>query len=274
MSTPTNPPLPPLPWLVWSEPAPPTTRAARRKTGHHAAAPRRSAGIGAGALVLCGAAACGLLWQVAQPVPAEDPVVSAQAPVQAYVQAPSQAPAPMIAAAPLDTSKADGAGLIAPPAAITPKPAPPARMTKAASSPPMAASRTAASAPAEEMIAAETAPVAARPAAPADTLPASAARIAEFRAVMDESRDTARLVIRLASRQRPPRDASAQEQSAYRLRQQNAEAARGYREYLGALARAMRGSPSQAVTEQSLERARQTQAYLKTMLAASEASLR
>jgi hypothetical protein len=91
---------------------------------------------------------------------------------------------------------------------------------------------------------------------------------------MEESREAARLVVSLANRQRPPRNATAQEQIDYRLRQQNAEAARGYRKYLDKLGRLMRSSPTQSAGQQLLERAKQTQAYLKTMLAESQASLR
>ena len=91
---------------------------------------------------------------------------------------------------------------------------------------------------------------------------------------MDESRAAVREVIRLGSRQRPPRDASAEKQTGYRLRQQNAEAARGYRKYLDTLGSLRRSSPTQSAGQQLLERAKQTQAYLKTMLAQSQASLR
>lgn len=152
--------------------------------------------------------------------------------------------------------------------------APPAVMRKAASQPPAPAPLIDVSPVIGEAIASDPAPVVAPPPPPIAETPASAAMIAEFRLVTEESRDVARLVIRLASRQRPSRDAAAEELTRYRLRQQNADAAKGYRKYLDTLARSMRGAPSQAVSEQLLDRARQTQAYLTMMLADSQASLR
>lgn len=103
--------------------------------------------------------------------------------------------------------------------------------------------------------------------------PASAATLQAYRSAMDESRAAVREVIRLASRHKPPRDASAEAQIGYRHRQQNAAAARDYRKYLDTLARSMRGTPSEAVAQQSLERAQQTLGYLKRMQADSQASL-
>ena len=91
---------------------------------------------------------------------------------------------------------------------------------------------------------------------------------------MGECRDAIRDTIRLADRQRPRPRASAEEQTSYRLRQQNSEAARSYRSYLDTLARSMRGTTSEAVARQSHERARQTLGYVKTMLADSKASIR
>jgi hypothetical protein len=81
-------------------------------------------------------------------------------------------------------------------------------------------------------------------------------------------------VIRLGERRRPGREASAQEEAGYRLRQQNAEAARTYLAYLDTLARSMKGTTTEAVAQQSLAKARQTLGYLNAMEADSKASLR
>lgn len=107
----------------------------------------------------------------------------------------------------------------------------------------------------------------------ADTT-ATTATLRQYRKAMDECHDTIRAIIRLGDRQRPGRDASAAELANYRLRQQNAEAAKTYRVYLDTLARSMRGANSETLTRQSLERARQTRGYLDTMLADSKAALR
>ncbi len=115
------------------------------------------------------------------------------------------------------------------------------------------------------------------PAAPSSATadsPVTAAALREFRAAIDQGKDTAREVIRLGNRQRPKDGASAEEINRYRLRQQNAEAAKTYRSYLDTLARTVRAARSETLTRQSLERARQTLGYLATMLADSKASLR
>lgn len=117
---------------------------------------------------------------------------------------------------------------------------------------------------------------AARVVPPAPTLadsPLSPATLKLFRSTLDQSRDAARTVIRLGDRARPGRGASAEELASYRLRQQNAEAAKTYRTYLDTLARAMRRSKSETFARQSHERAQQTLGYLKSMLADSQASL-
>jgi hypothetical protein len=120
----------------------------------------------------------------------------------------------------------------------------------------------------------ETASTTTTPPPPVADSPASAATLQAYRSAMDESRATVREVIRLESRQRPQRDASAEEQTGYLLRKQNAAAARNYRKYLDTLARSMRGTQSETVAQQSLEKARQTLGYLKGMLADSQGSLR
>lgn len=103
---------------------------------------------------------------------------------------------------------------------------------------------------------------------------ASAVTLQDFRKTLEQGRDAARAVIRLADRQKPPRGASAEALYHYRIRQQNADAARSYRTYLDTLARLMRGKPAEGTARQSLERARQTLAYLETMLTDSRAALR
>lgn len=262
MLTPTNAPLPPFPWLVHCEPTLPSTHQASRTTRRGRMTHPFRLGIEAGLAVVCGGATFLLLWPSAQPIPAVDVVAPAQTTVTA------------VAPGPVETGAADRAALIAPPAAFTREAAPPATMMKAAPQPPISAPLIGSSSVTQQAIATDVAPpVAPTPPAVAETS-ASAATIAEFRSVMDESRDTARRVIRFASRQRPPRNTSAEELTRYRLWQQNADAARDYRRYLDTLARSMRGAPSEAVSQQLLERARQTQAYLTTMLADSQASLR
>ncbi|MCL9998070.1 MAG: hypothetical protein NBV68_01695 [Erythrobacter sp.] len=136
-------------------------------------------------------------------------------------------------------------------------------MTRTASAP---AAGQAAALPATSIVAPPPPPI-------ADS-PATTATLKQYRAAMDDCRDAIRAMIRLGDRQRPGRDASPAELASYRLRQQNAEAAKTYRTYLETLARSVRGTNSESLTRQSLERARQTRGYLDTMLADSKASLR
>ncbi|TAD83436.1 MAG: hypothetical protein EAY70_02235 [Sphingomonadales bacterium] len=259
MLTDTTSPLPPLPWLDPSEPALSCINPASRKTGQSRTPIELRGAIGAVFVGLCVGPSFLLLWPLAQPVPGVDLVRPAQTAVTA------------VASAPVETSVADSAALIAAPAPVMPEAAPPAVIAKAPS-------RTAIAAPsigrfpAVEARTTNAAPIVTPPAPPAADTPASAEIIAEFRLVVEESRNTARRVIRLASRQRPPRDVSAEELARYRIWQQNADAARDYRQYLDTLSRSMRGSPSQAVSQRLLERARQTQTYLTKMLADSQAA--
>ncbi|MCL9983379.1 MAG: hypothetical protein NBV60_09505 [Erythrobacter sp.] len=109
---------------------------------------------------------------------------------------------------------------------------------------------------------------------PSTESPVAAATLRQFRSTIGEAKDAARDVIRLGDRRRPGRDATAEEQTAYRLRQQNAEAAKTYLTYLDTLARSMKGTTSETVAQQSLAKARQTLGYLSTMEADSKASLR
>lgn len=112
------------------------------------------------------------------------------------------------------------------------------------------------------------------PPPPVADSPATSATLRQYRAAMDECRDAIRTIIRLGDRQRPGRDTTAAELASYRLRQQNAAAAKTYRAYLETLARSVRATNSETLTRQSLERARQTRGYLDTMLADSKAALR
>lgn len=109
---------------------------------------------------------------------------------------------------------------------------------------------------------------------PSAESPVTAATRRQFRSAIGEAKDAARDVIRLGERRRPGRDATAAEQTAYRLREQNAEAAQTYLTYLDTLARSMKGTTSETVAQQSLAKARQTLGYLSTMEADSKASLR
>jgi hypothetical protein len=118
------------------------------------------------------------------------------------------------------------------------------------------------------------APALAPPLQPLADSPASAATLGELQSTMEQCRAAIRALIRLGDRQRPGRSASAEEQHSYRLRQQNADAAKTYRSYLGTLGRSVRGKVSETAARQSLDKARQTLAYLDTMLADSQATQR
>jgi hypothetical protein len=121
---------------------------------------------------------------------------------------------------------------------------------------------------------ATAASIIAPPPPPVADSPVTSATLRQYRAAMDECRDAIRAITRLGDRQRPGRDASPAELASYRLRQQNAEAAKTYRTYIDTLARTARGTNSETLTRQSLDRARQTLGYLETMLADSKAALR
>jgi serine/threonine protein kinase len=95
----------------------------------------------------------------------------------------------------------------------------------------------------------------------------------EFDGVVETARGVAREVIRLGSRARPGSNASEAEQAGYRLRQQNAESAKNYQDYLRTLSRSMKGTKTEAEARQSVSKARQTLGYLNTMQAASQAAL-
>lgn len=112
------------------------------------------------------------------------------------------------------------------------------------------------------------------PPPPVADSPASSATLRQYRAAIDDCRDTIGAIILLGDRQRPGRDATAAELASYRLRQQSAAAAKTCRAYLDTLARSVRGTNSETLTRQSLERTRQTRGYLETMLTDSKVALR
>jgi non-specific serine/threonine protein kinase len=95
----------------------------------------------------------------------------------------------------------------------------------------------------------------------------------EFQTVVASARDVAREVIRLGDRARPGARASELEQTGFRLRQQNAQSAKTYQDYLDTLSRSMEGTTTEAVARQSVDKARQTLSYLNRMQAGSKASL-
>lgn len=260
------PPLEAFPWLVRAEQAPSVALVATAK-----AEPGGSrklllhAGIAMAFAALCGGVAYLSGVTDEAPAPAME-LASRPQPITAPA-APSA-----LAADPAD----DSAALLAAPETLATAPERGARAASAAGiqTPAPASGITPAPAEGQAALAADTPSLTAGPTPPVADSTASAATLREFRLAMDQGRDAVRQVIRLGSRQKPPRDAAPEELTAYRLRQQNAEAARGYRNYLDTLARSMRGTQSETVARQSLDKARQTLGYLTTMLADSQASLR
>lgn len=274
-------PLEALPWFAPSDPRP----LAERSGTSPAAAERLRLMLNAG-LAVAVAGLLGSAWYLSDGTIGQNASLEERAQIlaarstEAWIAAVDQAVAPegpaaqgqpVAALAPAPTAaealpeRAPGVAGIKP-AIAAPKSAPmPARAALTAPSP-----------VAVKMVEVESAATAvANPSAPPLTdRPATTATLREFRAVLDENRDAIREVIRLGDRQRPGRDASAAELASYRLRQQNAEAARTYRGYLDTLARSVRRSNSETATRQSLERARQTLGYVSGMLSDSKAALR
>lgn len=275
-------PLEALPWFAPSGPR----HLAQRSSSSPAAAERLRLMLNAG-LAVAVAGLMGSAWYLSDGTAGQNASLEERAQTlaarstEAWIAAVDQAAAPdepdaaqgqpVAALAPAPTAaealpeRAPGVAGIKP-AIAAPKPAPM----------PAKAALTAPSPASVKMVEVESAATAvANPSAPplADN-PATTATLREFRAVLDENRDAIREVIRLGDRQRPGRDASAAELASYRLRQQNAEAARTYRGYLDTLARSVRRSNSETATRQSLERARQTLGYVSGMLSDSRAALR
>lgn len=273
-------PLEALPWFAPSGPRP----LAERSGSSPAAAERLRLMLNAG-LAVAVAGLLGSAWYLSDGTAGQNASLEERAQTfaarstEAWIAAVDQAAAPdepdaaqgeaLAALAPAPTAADALPGR--PPAVSGIKPAAPKPAPVPATAAPGAPSSAAV-----QMIAVESAAAAgASPAPqPVPDRPATTATLREFRALLDENRDAIREVIRLGDRQRPGRDASAAELASYRLRQQNAEAARTYRGYLDTLARSVRRSNSETATRQSLERARQTLGYVSGMLSDSRAALR
>lgn len=268
------PTLDAFPWLVHAEPAPSAAPHASGHTGRGNGKLLIHAGIAVALAALCGGAfslTSGLVEgpaplvqpeSVPQGITSPAPSASTAADLATGNGTPAEAHQALIIAQERTAREAQRARLQ--PTGATRHPSPAPHITPSLADLDAVASETAS---------VTTTPTSQPPSADADR-PATAATLQAYRSAMEESRAAVREVIRLGSRQRPSRDATAEEQTAYRLRQQNAAAARNYRKYLDTLARSMRGTQTEAVAEQSLERARQTLGYLKGMLADSQGSLR
>lgn len=265
-------PLEAFPWLAPSSPHPLTPSAPPRAPASARGRIMRHAGIAAAFGALCGAAVWLAGGNVAEPAPAmldtdlaqslasvDGMVLAEDAPLESTA-APEQ-PAAGDAALPITVQGRRAAAV----AGAGPTP------TQPAGAP---APRIAPSFAQDAGLGAELTVPASAPAPQLADSRASAATMQDFRKTLEQGRDAARAVIRLADRQKPPRGASAEALHFYWIREQNADAARNYRTYLDTLARLMRGKPSESTARQSLERARQTLAYLETMLADSQAALR
>lgn len=262
-----------LPWL-----APAGAGTAVEPAARYSAARERTGlflhvGLAAAALALLG----GGVWVSAENM-AATPAPSVQ---QAHVvnAAPSEPPAAPARIAAATGVTAEEQQTLAEGAAR------PERETAAARTKPAAATqRSAGTLPPVTRIVPEIAPAQAVPNPATSSLPpppppvadspVTNATLRQYRAAMDKCRDAIRAIIRLGDRQRPGRDATTAELASYRLRQQNAGAAKTYRTYIDTLGNTARGTNSETLTRQSLERARQTLGYLETMLADSKAALR
>jgi hypothetical protein len=240
------------------------------------------AGIAAAFGALCG----GAYWVAgaADPAPAAPPAPAQVRPVQ-ETGAPATSAlaetglnAAATEGAPAAPAGADSA--VAPLTRITVQgraaPARAAVWTKQSdtASAPAAAPRIAVTLAGGEAMAAEVTGPAGSPPSSLTQSRASTATLKDFRKTLEQGREAVRDVVQLGTRRKPGRNASPEELHQFRIRQQNAEAARNYRTYLDTLARLMRGKPSESTARQSLERARQTLTYLNAMLADSQASLR
>lgn len=267
------PPLEAFPWLVRAAPSPSAAHQDGAKTGRGGKNLAIHAGIAMAFAALCGGAFYVASVSFEEPAPAMD--------LTRLPQGITPAAAPAASGASLAEATTGSEARAQVPQALTRQPGRDGRQTSAAGaqSPadvpsPAPASRITPSLVDAQTFAADAASVTAPPAPPVVDSPATTATLRQYRATIDECRAAIRDVIRLGDRQRPGLRATAEEQTAYRLRQQNAEAAKGYRAYLDTLARSMRGKTSENVARQSLERARQTLGYVNTMLADSQASLR
>lgn len=273
-----------LPWLATSSPGPTTQRAGRRPAARDRMELMLHVGLAAALTLLGGGAWYATGDTAAQPAPAvqgslapddrelaalaeaeriaatDTPAATGQSPTEAAALAEAQQ-SPIAGAARLGREAA--ADRIKPVAAAQGSARDLPRVTRPAPSP-----------AAGPDVATTSVSVVAPPPPPVADSPVTSTTLRQYRAAMDECNDAIRTIIRLGDRQRPGRDAAPAELASYRLRQQNAEAAKTYRAYLDTLARSVRGTNSETLTRQSLERARQTRSYLGTMLADSKASLR
>ncbi|MBA4768621.1 MAG: hypothetical protein H2049_13445 [Porphyrobacter sp.] len=272
-----------LPWLAPSGPGPAVTPATRKPQDRERIGLMLHVGLAAALAVLGGGAWYASGNSAVPPAPAMPQTLAPQDTTPAD-PALIAAIAASDGAAATEQSAADAAALVdAQPDPVAGPPrtqgeAAAARATPAATAP--GRGRTLApvtrivQAPAAEADADTAMSLTAPPPPPVADSPATSATLRQYRSAMDECRDAIRTIIRLGDRQRPGRDATAAELASYRLRQQNAAAAKSYRAYLDTLARSVRATNSETLTRQSLERARQTRGYLDTMLADSKAALR
>lgn len=265
-----------LPWFAPSGADPAAALAGRNPAARARTGMMLHVGLAA-ALALLGGGA----WYAAGDTAA--PPAPAMQQARASRDNPPASPSPAATSAATETAAGLAADAIAPVEAQQNRiaaPTRPASSAEAARIRPVAAAQSStpalpAAPPAARPTAAAIAEsVVAPPPPPLADSPVTNATLRQYRTAMDEARDAIRAIIRLGDRQRPGREASAAEQASYRLRQQNAEAAKTYRTYLDTLARSVRGTNSETLTRQSLERARQTLGYLNAMLADSKASLR
>ena len=104
--------------------------------------------------------------------------------------------------------------------------------------------------------------------------PATDGQRRSLKSVVDSAKDISKQVIRLGDRDKPGSGASEDDKEAYRVRQANADTARGYERYLDTLSNSMRGARTKTEADQLIAQANQTRAYLNQLLAGSKASLR
>mgnify|MGYP000536636236 CR=1 FL=1 len=94
-----------------------------------------------------------------------------------------------------------------------------------------------------------------------------------FDRVKDDADDIASEVIRLGRRDRPGSNATEEELEGYRLRQADAETARGYQQYLEELEDYIRSAETAADAETRIQQAEQTRTYLQQLRTRSRATL-
>jgi hypothetical protein len=278
--------LPPLEALPWLEPAGPASRPGDNPGG--ASARAGTSGLSHGGFAGAAAALIAGVWlltgtSILQPAPSAEPqsapsgVVASAPRITASLQIDD---APQLAASDAEGVEVPGSGSTslagAPPRSAEPARAKPATGRQLAARMPVAVPQPAPKPfiPAQQVLVTGAASGLDQVPPPSTESAVASATQRQFRATTSKARDAARDVIRLGERRRPGRNASAHEETGYRLRQQNAEAARTYLAYLDTLARSMKGTTTETVAQQSLAKARQTLGYLDAMEADSQASLR